>query len=199
MFKSKFLSLVAVGVLYIFSGCNVWAVNAPSFPVCASPQGTIKADYSSGTHGIVGSTEEYYGKDTVYQIDSKKLMQCFCPSSGGSGIQTNWWKIPDLSDSEIKILNSQGWVYIPNGALWGLEETPYMAINSNYSCALATGDNASSNLDSSTAVAAIISKAGEVLGLASTGSSALFYSLFIAGIASLLIGLLLSKKTSKSL
>jgi hypothetical protein len=193
---------VAILLLSILFGIRpAYAVDIPSFPACSNPQGTIKSDFPSGTHGIVGSTATYTGSDKVYQIDSDKVKQCFCPSSGGSGIQTNWWKIPNLSDAEINIFKSQGWVYIPNGALWGLEEAPYLAINSDFSCggsvnsANATSDPGSSSGGSVLATAA--SKAGEVLGLASTGNNPLFYSIFIGGVSSVLIGLIFHKKTSK--
>lgn len=111
----------------------VLGVDTPNFPACVSAQGTIVASYPSGTHGIVGDTGTYTGSDTVYKINDVTLVQCFC-SENGSGIQTNWWKISSLTEEQLNQLKAEGWVYVPNGAAWGLEDTAYMAKNSNYSC-----------------------------------------------------------------
>lgn len=199
MFITKFLSLLIGLLVYSMLASSIEAVNTPSFPACSNPQGSVKADYPSGTHGIVGSTATYTGSDKVYQVDSEKVMQCFCASTGGSGIQTNWWKIPNLSESEINIFKSQGWIYVPNGALWGLDEAPYLAINTNYSCSSSNGNNNSSNSGSSqgSVAGAAANAVGDVLGLASTGNNTFFYLTFITGVLSLLIGFILRKKASR--
>ena len=81
----------------------------------------------------MGDGTQYTGSDIVYQLDSGNLAQCFC-STNGEGIQTNWWKDSSLTAEEHQILINSGWIYVPNGALWGLEETQYMTFNSNFSC-----------------------------------------------------------------
>lgn len=160
----------------------VLAISTPSFPSCANPQGTTKASYSEGTHGIVGSGTTYTGKDTVYTLTDDTLTQCFC-SADGSGIQTNWWKASSLSENDITVLKSEGWIYVPAGDLWGLAASPYLAKNINYSCL------PGSSVGGSPQVLGEGTGGGEVLGLAATGDSLLVYSSFLLGAILLLIGL----------
>ena len=108
-------------------------VTVPTFPQCTAPQGVVKVSYPSGTHGIAGSTQTYTGSDTVYTLSEDAITQCFCPPEG-SGIQSNWWKVSSLTLDEIENLTNQGWIYIPNGAEWGLTEDPYLVKNSSFVC-----------------------------------------------------------------
>lgn len=204
-----------------FGSKNTLAVEIPNFPSCSNPQGTIKVQYNDGTHGIVGDTSSYSGSDTVYQLDSGNLSQCFC-STNGQGIQTNWWKDSSLTEEERQILINSGWIYIPNGALWGLEETAYFAKNANYSCSGNGGNGGSggsggdggdgrsdglgcashdcsgnATTSSEGQVLGLSTSIGEVLGLASTGGNFLPFILAIIGALSLATGFLLSKKTSR--
>lgn len=155
------------------------ALEIPNFPSCLNPGGTIKVSYNEGTHGIVGDTSQYNGSDTVYQLDSGNLTQCLC-TANGQGIQTNWWKDSSLFAEEKQTLINSGWIYIPNGALWGLEETAYFAKNSNYSCGPSGGIGG-----------------GEVLGLASTGGSSLPFVSAIVGLAALAFGVILNYRSPK--
>lgn len=154
-----------------------FAVTTPSFPACSSIQGILKVSYPSGTHGIVGSTATYTGSDKVYNLDENTKTQCFC-AQDGQGIQTNWWKISSLTDDERKILENNGWNYIPNGALWGLEETSYMAINSNYTCGGIGGGGIGGGEE-----------------LAGTGNSLQLYSFFALSLVFLTAGIYYAKKT----
>lgn len=159
-----------------------FAVTTPTFPECSNPQGTIKVQYTYGTHGIAGDPSNYQGSDTVYTITDTTQVQCFC-TQDEKGIQTNWWKVTSLTDDEIKILKNQGWIYIPNGLLWGLDDAPYMAKNSDYSCRIpSVGSIETQNSGPS------------VLGLADTGSLTgnifVSYILIIIGIISLLLYLM---------
>lgn len=161
------------------------AVVLPGFPICSNPQGTLKVEYNDGTHGIVGDTSEYKGSDKVYTLSDSTLLQCFC-AADGNGIQTNWWKVSDLTSEEIEILKRQGWYYVANGALWGLEETAYMAFNSSYSCKESGG---------------VGGPEGSVLGastsaLAGTGDTIILYTLAGIGLASLLLAFV-SKRHEK--
>lgn len=191
----KTLSLISAIVLFITQAKSAIAVSTPSFPACANPQGSLKVSYSEGTHGIVGSSATYTGKDTVYTLSDITLTQCFC-STDGNGIQTNWWKASSLTESEVNILKSEGWHYVPNGSLWGLAVDPYVAKNISYSC-LSTNTTTSTN-NSSTAshsdngvgggdVLGVSS--GEVLGLAATGDSILVYVSFVLGFILTKIGI----------
>lgn len=110
------------------------SITPPGFPSCSNPSGTQTATYDSGLHGIAGTTAEYRGSDSVYQVTSETLVQCFCPESGNTGIQTNWLKVPNISDEDLQDLKNQGWSYIPNGALWGLDPVGYVAKNQEYAC-----------------------------------------------------------------
>lgn len=163
-----------------FNTPNVLAVTTPDFPACTSPIGTLRVEHNQGTHGVAGSTAEYKGKDSVYNVNDTQVLQCLC-TEDGEGIQTNWWKVSSLNDSDIQTLKNQGWYYVENGDLWGLDNTQYMAKNSEYECHGGIGG-------------------GEVLGLATTGDKALFYSLFGIGVGLvfLLLGFLfLRKRNSK--
>lgn len=159
---------------------NAFAVTTPDFPACSAPSGTLKVQYNEGTHGIVGNSSEFKGKDTVYTVNETQTLQCLC-TSDGQGIQTNWWKITSLNDSDIQILKNQGWYFVPNGALWGLDNAAYMAKNSDYECGGGIGG-------------------GEVLGLATTGNVArLFYVLIGIGAMFLLLGFLLHRKRNSDM
>lgn len=186
--KNRILILILFTILGLFfGGKQTLAVETPNFPSCSNPQGTIKVSYNEGTHGIVGDTSQYNGSDTVYQLDSGNLTQCLCTTSG-QGIQTNWWKVSSLSVEEKQTLINSGWIYVPNGALWGLEETSYFVKNSNYTCS-STGTGG--------AVLGASASIGEVLGLASTGGNFIPLILAIIGILSLGSGLLLNRKVSR--
>ena len=171
------------------------AVEAPSFPSCASPRGEVRVQYSDGTHGIVGSTSTYVGSDAVYTVTDDTILQCFC-SVDGTGIQTNWWKASSLSDEQVNVLKSEGWFYVPAGNLWGLEEAPYVAKNSSYSClpspsqsptpapsssSSSSNSSASSSSGSNGSVGG--SSTGSVLGLATTGNAlAIIVSFALSGV-----------------
>lgn len=181
---------------------KAYSQTVPSFPLCASPQGSLKVEYSQGTHGIVGSGTTYTGKDAVYTLSNETSLQCFCDEKG-SGIQTNWWKIPELSDSQIQTFKNQGWIYVPNGTLWGLDEAPYLAQNSAYSCKSTRGGETSSSQSTSSGgtgggeiLAAAATTTQNILGLAATGNLRLIYGLVGLGLFMLLFGFYMRKRSS---
>lgn len=175
----------------LLAGSYVFALDKPDFPSCANPNGTVRVRNTEGNHGIVGSTAVYGGEDTVYSINGDThLTQCLC-STSGEGIQTNWWKVSSLSSDEQQILRNEGWYYIPDGALWGLDRAPYMAINSNYSCQ--GGGTGGEVLGTSISLA---SSKPSILGLATTGSQTTILGFLILGLAFTASGILL-KKSSK--
>lgn len=186
--KNRILILILFTIFGLFfSGKQTLAVETPNFESCLNPQGTIKVSYNEGVHGIAGDTSQYNGSDTVYQLDSGNLTQCLC-TADGQGIQTNWWKVSSLSAEEKQTLINSGWIYVPNGALWGLEETSYFVKNSNYTCS-STGTGG--------AVLGASASIGEVLGLASTGGSFLPFVSAIVGLAALVFGVILNYRSSK--
>ncbi len=221
MINRTWIFILLTIVTLFFSTKYALAVDTPNFPSCSSPEGTIKVSYNEGIHGIAGDTNQYTGKDTVYQLDNGNLTQCFC-STDGQGIQTNWWKDSSLTTEQHQTLVNSGWILIPNGALWGLEERPYFAKNANYNCGGNGGNggsggsggsggdgrsdglgcashDCSGNVVSSSGgeVLGLSTAIGEVLGLASTGGAFLPFILAMLGALSLTAGFLLSKKTSR--
>lgn len=180
----KFSIYLSFLFLFGWSTSSVFAVDAPNFPACSNPQGTLVVSYDSGIHGVVGGTS-YSGNDKVYKIDNENLVQCLC-TTDGKGIQTNWWKASSLDEEQINILKNEGWIYVPNGTVWGLDESAYIAKNVDYSCTSnGTGGGSSSNSSSSST--------GQVLGLAFTGNIKLIYSIFALGFLSLAYGQILHR------
>ena len=174
------------------------AANIPAFPSCNAPQGSIISHYDSGTHGIVGNTETFTGSDTVYKVSDSVVTQCFC-SDKGVGIQTDWWSASGRTDGDIALFKSQGWVYIPNGSLWGLSQTPYIARNIAYTCKADGGIGGGTSESDGGSILSTATEKGEVLGLAATGDIWLLYAIF--ALAFLLLGTgskLLKRSSNKS-
>jgi hypothetical protein len=180
------LSLVLFGLSYLtFAAIRV---TTPTFPSCTNPQGLIKVSYKSGTHGIPGNYSTFTGEDTVYTLSEDTLTQCFC-SEDEKGIQTNWWKVSSLNTDEIDYLSNLGWIYIPNGFDWGLEESPYMAKNSSFSCQEDKDGGSDDSDDDSDNDGEVLGAqlgagtwVGNVLGLASTGDAPIVWALGISAL-----------------
>lgn len=174
------------------------AYQVPQFTSCVNPQGQVKVNYDNGTHGIVGNTSSFQGKDTVYSLSGDALTQCFC-SSDGKGIQTNWWKVSSLTEDEINLLRSQGWIFVPNGALWGLENTPYLAFNSEYICKSSQGFTPTTDIPGPGGGGGSILgiTTGSVLGLASTGNIKFIITILSFSLLAILLGLILKFRSKK--
>lgn len=171
----KIISLIFTFIVFLigFTIPTYAVIETPQFPVCSSTQGELVAEYSSGTHGVPGDSNSYTGNDKVYKLTDDTLIQCFCPENG-DGIQTNWWKV----DIELP-----GWIHIPDGSLWGLEKTSYLAQNSTYLC----NDGGIGGPGSGDIGPPGISTVN-LLGLAGTGDSAELFSLGILGLLFVLLG-----------
>lgn len=128
--KSSLLIVTFLAAFLVFTKSA--HANTNDFTSCLTPTGTITSNYTDGTHGIVGEGSRV-GSDTVYLLPNGNSMQCFC-SEDGNGIQTNWQKATGLTSDEIKILENQDWIYVPDGSAWGLSDEPYLAKNISYSC-----------------------------------------------------------------
>lgn len=180
----------------VFSQAQAYQV--PQFTSCINPQGQIKVNYDNGTHGIAGNTSSFEGKDTVYSLSGDALTQCFC-SSDGKGIQTNWWKVSSLTEDEINLLRSQGWIFVPNGALWGLENTPYLAFNSEYICKSSEGFTPTTDIPGPGGGGGSILgiTTGSVLGLASTGNIKFIITILSFSLLAILLGLILKFRSKK--
>ncbi|KKS89070.1 MAG: hypothetical protein UV63_C0025G0008 [Microgenomates group bacterium GW2011_GWC1_43_11] len=181
MKRISFLYLVSLLFTFFFGIPKVFAFAYPTFPTCANPQGTLLVSYPDGTHGIPGSPTSYTGSDAVYRLNDTTLTQCFC-STYGEGIQTNWWNASSLTDDEVAILRSEGWVSIPDGSVWGLDPGPYMAKNSDYLCGGIGGADVLG-----------LGTGGDILGLATTGNIATVYSVFTLAIIFLGVGILIPR------
>ncbi len=181
--KVSVITLSIVLILSAFTG-NVFAATVPSFPVCVNPQGTVISSHDSGTHGVAGDTGVYTGKDTVYSLTSESLTQCLCADSG-AGTQTNWWKASSLTQDEINIYISEGWILIPNGAAWGLEQAPYLAKNSSYACKGGSGGSSETKVGGASAV----NNTQSILSLATTGNTMFILGVFLTGMSFIGAGL----------
>jgi uncharacterized membrane protein YgcG len=177
----RLVIICLLAVLFPLNTTVVRAVSDPPLFSCSAPVGSSIASYSSGTHGIPGDTGTYTGSDAVYRVDSDHLLQCFCPDNNTSGIQSNWWKVTGLDQEEISYFQKRGWIYIPNGSQWGLEEAPYLVKNDFYACHSNGGGNggsgggsSSSSSTSGSSESGVGGVAGSILGvstLAATGSA----------------------------
>lgn len=190
--------------LFVQTG-EAFAYQVPNFTSCVNPQGEVKVNYETGTHGIVGNTGSFQGKDTVYTLSGDALTQCFC-AVDGKGVQTNWWKASSLTEQEIGTLKSLGWNYVPNGALWGLENAPYLALNSDFSCKSSSGgsggngdtSSSSNNSGSGSVSGTAANGVGQVLGLASTGNTKFLLSVLLVSVFALVLGIVLKVRANNS-
>lgn len=166
-------------VLVFFVGASLMAKSAfafdlPSFGSCPNPSGEIIANYDSGVHGIVGDSLTHTGSDKVYSESSVNLVQCYCPSAGDNGIQTKWLYASQMSTEDIQSLENSGWIYVENGSDWGLNEGPYLAFNSGFSCSN-QGQSGGDILGSGASTSSDPGDpgngtGGQVLGFAATGN-----------------------------
>lgn len=191
--KKRIVIFTLLAIVYAMVLVPADAATTPSFPSCLNPQGTPIASYAEGVHGIPGRSETYNGADTVYKVTDETLIQCFCPEDG-DGIQTNWMKASNLSEGEIESYKAAGWIYIPDGSAWGLDQGAYLAKNNNYSCrggiggANSSRKHRSSKKSTSSPSSAGAAVLGQVLGLASTGSLESLYNLWLVGLIALTTG-----------
>ncbi len=188
--RNIFISIILFFVLFFFAVPKTYAVTPPTFPSCVNPQGQLKDSFSDGVHGIPGNSSTFTGSDSVYRLSNNDtLMQCFC-APDGSGIQTNWWKVSSLNDSEIQVLKNQGWIFIPDGSLWGLDSSPYLAKNIDFFCqggGMGGGDVLGASTDPTKGV----------LGLANTGNIVFVFSVISAGFLMTALGIILGLKKGK--
>lgn len=168
------------------------------FPSCLNPGISADITYTSGTHGIAGDNATYSGSDNVYKLEANtRVLQCFC-GSNGQGIQTNWIKVDAISQEQLQSLIRQGWVEIPFGTDWGLDNSAYLAKNDSYACigtalvqsatAINTNSSASQNNNS-----AAPGNNSVFATLASTGNIISFFLTLSAGVLLLILGLMIRK------
>ncbi len=195
----KIATVFFSSLLFLSAVNPAFATLAPDFPNCPNPVGTVIASYEDGVHGIAGSTLTYTGSDTVYQIDTNRVSQCYC-SPDGSGIQTNWWKASSLTPKQKTELVDAGWIYIPDGSVWGLDPSDWMAYNISFVCGGKGGGSSSSESGSSSSSSSnssssssnsIVNIIPQILGFADTGRLAFWRQFFfLTGIVSFAAGFL---------
>lgn len=186
----KIISVLGILAAILCINGSVFAMPAaPEFPSCLTPSGEMKANYESGIHGIVGDSNKYEGRDTVYLTSDYNAYQCFCPPSG-NGIQTNWWMIGDMKQHDIDTYTKQGWIYAPTGSVWGLKNKAYLAKNVSFSClgnkptetsTSTPGGSSNSGSGSSGSSSSGSSSNGGGSSLASTGSLVSIYQTAMIG------------------
>ena len=161
---------------------------SPPQAICITPTGARIVTYLDGTHGIAGDLATFTGKDEVFALGNDDALQCFC-ATDGSGVDTIWWS--SFPQDKVDELTASGWIFVPNGSLWGLAAKPYLAKNTNYTCSTdtKTGTGGTSSNDS-----------GQVLGstLAATGGKGTLLGLIYASVALFLAGIFLKFKSSKN-
>jgi hypothetical protein len=169
--KKLFITTLLISALSVGVVSPVSADTTFDFGSCVNPQISASQVNYGSSHGVVGKSPRYSGVDKIYKFENGNVMQCLCPDAG-KGIQTNWLKAEGYSEKDINVLKKQGWIYVATGSSWGLSDVPYMAKNIEYTCR------------------------EESKVLAATGVSVAIYGLVLAGVISLIAGLLL-KRVSK--
>ncbi len=188
-----FLSLLITITIYLISTTPASAeYQLPAFDSCHNPVGTVKENYLTGLHAIVGVTGLQSGSDKVFSNSNNNFTQCYCPPNGNTGVKTNWLAARVISKEDQNVLMTQGWVYIANGADWGLTNQPYLAKNIEFSCGGNGGDNGGGGgTDSGSGGSQSSSNGaggGEVLGistLAATSSNFTKYQVLLTFIIAL--------------
>ncbi len=212
MNKKSFLVTVSGTALFLSAALPVYAIPVPEFGSCLNPQwsktqeNTLK-DPNGARHGVIG-VGSYLGTDTIYSSNGN-VMQCLC-SVDGNGYQTNWLKAANLSQDQIDELKTKGWKYVPYGQDWGLHDSAYLAKNIEYTCAACTPTPTPSvevtptvtptpTVTTTPGPTATPTPAPKVGGasatntLATTGNSLVIYLALLAGLASLVIGMVIKK------
>jgi hypothetical protein len=174
------------------------AVTEPSFHSCENLTGNPLVQYSEGTHGVPGDSRTFTGSDEVFLVEDKFVVQCLCSNEAG-GIQSNWWKFGDsLTETDVQVLVKSGWVYVPNGSLWGLDGAEYLVKNVGFSCGGRGGtdvpddnDDDHDDDDDSSSSSSSDGRGGMVLGastMAATGNAMIIFGMLVVGLLLLLVG-----------
>jgi hypothetical protein len=206
MNKKALLVTVTTVTLFLSAATTAHANPIPEFGSCLNPQWSMTQQNHGSNHGVVG-IGTYNGTDTIYASNGN-VVQCLCTELG-KGYQTNWLKATNYSSDQIDNLKSQGWIYVPYGDDWGLDKAPYLAKNSEYTCAnctptptvsvtptvtpTTTAGPTSTPGPTATSVPATPTPQSRVLGFAATGSALMTYIAVFVAAGSLLAGLFLKK------
>lgn len=217
MNKKALLSSTVISAALFLGAATPASANAiPDFGSCLNPQWTktqdnILHDVNGPRHGVIG-IGSYLGQDTIYESNGN-VLQCLCTDTG-KGYQTNWLKADSLSSEQVKELKAKGWMYVPYGQDWGLQESAYLAKNSEYECEECTPTptptvevTPSVTVTPTTEVTNTPAPTNEekkeeskseestpiIGGLASTGNAFVIYASLLAGAAAVITGMVLRK------
>jgi hypothetical protein len=210
MNKKTFVAALIVPTLYLSAAFPVSANSVPDFGSCVNPQWSQTQVNYGDNHGVV-NVGTYSGTDSIYSSNGN-VLQCLCTNSG-AGYQTNWLNAGGYSNSEIENLEAQGWIYVPDGSLWGLSHNAYLAKNVSYSCTACTPTPTPAITDTPTpgptatptpgptatptpgptATPTSAVGAASADNLAFTGNALAILVSLLAGVASLIIGITLRK------
>jgi len=204
------------GILALSAALPAFADTTPNFGTCLNPQWSqTQVNYGSN-HGVI-NVGNFSGTDTIYSSNGN-VMQCLC-ADNGEGYQTNWLKASGLSWSQIDSLSAQGWTYVPDASAWGLGESAYLAQNNTYTCTTCTPTPTPTDTTptpTGTVTPTVTPTAGPTVTptpgpaatptpvtqvgaaaanntLAFTGNWLVIFSVFSAGVASLILGVVLRK------
>jgi hypothetical protein len=173
--NKKSLITVSLVTLFLSGFARPAFADGVDFGSCLNPRVAASQVNVKNNHGVAGTTTTYAGTDKIYNLSNGNTLQCLCPDNG-KGIQTNWLSTKNMSQADISQYKHDGWIYVVTGSTWGLADVPYLAKNSDYACKSVQPQTQS-----------------KVVTLASTGNVIAIYGLVIAGIFSLIAGLLLKK------
>lgn len=215
--KKTLITTSITGLLFMSIALPVYADPIPNFGTCLNPQwNQTQVNYGSN-NGVV-NVGTFSGTDTIYSSNGN-VLQCLCTGLG-QGYQTNWLKASGYSSSQIDYLTAQGWTYIPDASAWGLGDTAYLAQNSTYSCTACTPTPTPANSPTPTPTTTVtptvtptpgptatptpgpaatptpVTQVGAASAnntLAFTGNWLVILGVFLAGVASLILGIVLRK------
>jgi len=215
--KKTLITTSITGLLFMSLVVPAYADPMPNFGTCLNPQwNQTQVNYGSN-NGVV-NIGTFDGTDTIYSSNGN-ILQCLCTDQG-LGYQTNWLNASNYSNSQIDYLTAQGWIYIPDASAWGLGQGAYLAQNSTYSCTACTPTPTPANTPTPTPTTVISPTATPTPGttatptpgpaatptpdtqvgaasanntLAFTGNWLVILGVFLAGVASLVLGVVLRK------
>lgn len=172
-------SAILFFALFLVQPVHAQAQQPASSPqvTCITQTGEKIATYAEGIHGIVGDFRTFTGRDEVFALGNEDALQCFC-ATDGSGVETIWWS--SFPEDSVDELTASGWIFVPNGFLWGLAAKPYLAKNTNYTC--------SSSVQGGTVQSTSDSTSGDVLGISTLSATGNFASRILMILGLILMG-----------
>ncbi len=138
LLQTTIISLTSVAT-FLFTITPSFAMNTLHRAECFNPGGQEIISFQDGWHAIVGSAQNMWGKDSVFDMGNNNFVQCFCPLPRNDerrteGIQTDWLSAGNMSDAEIQQLLNSGWQLRHDGTSFGLPQNDFLVKNFSFSC-----------------------------------------------------------------